>query len=368
MNRFLLNLSRNTFVVVFVFLLLNKECSADEVSDLTTQALSALKRRSYDISIKCFDKLIQLNAPDAYLGRAKAFFEKHEYDKAMNDINEAIRIKPSAFAYGCRANTYSKMGDYEKAANDYSEAIRRDPENGDYYMDRAQIYVLDHQNSTAIIDFNTAILIFDGAGLTQSLATAYSLRGQVYLLQGDDKCFSSFNKSIQINSTNSDLYLYRGQAFTSKKEYSKSIEDYNTAIKLNPTNAAAYANRGASFAYKGFCARGIEDCSKAIQLDPNCAVAYAQLALILGTGPDSKIRDGKRAVEYAKKACELTSWKDSLCLDALASSCAEAGNFEEAVKWGRESLKFNRPENEVKQAQNRLDLYKQGKPYHLSEK
>ncbi|MEK7842393.1 MAG: hypothetical protein AAB197_06930, partial [Deltaproteobacteria bacterium] len=71
-----------------------------------------------------------------------------------------------------------------------------------------------------------------------------------------------------------------------------------------------------------------------------------------------------KALEYAKKACELTDWKDPYKLDTLAAAYAEAGQFDEAIKWQEKALEFPEyPKDEREKADLRLKLYKEGKPY-----
>jgi tetratricopeptide (TPR) repeat protein len=76
------------------------------------------------------------------------------------------------------------------------------------------------------------------------------------------------------------------------------------------------------------------------------------------------VRDGKKALEYAKKACELAEDTDPDLFDTLAAAYAENGNFAEAVKWlkkGLESPDFTKDRRE--KALSRLKLYERAKAY-----
>jgi tetratricopeptide (TPR) repeat protein len=84
----------------------------------------------------------------------------------------------------------------------------------------------------------------------------------------------------------------------------------------------------------------------------------------LATCSEDNFRNGQKAVEYATKACELTQWEDADYLDTLAAADAEAGNFDDAVKWENKFLELTLSKNDADQARQRLSLYEQKKPYH----
>src|SRR4051794_29317873 len=62
--------------------------------------------------------------------------KKHEYDKAVSDINRAIRLDPNRGAfYASRAKAYAAKGDLKKTLADFNEVIRIYPPAG--YNERA---------------------------------------------------------------------------------------------------------------------------------------------------------------------------------------------------------------------------------------
>jgi tetratricopeptide (TPR) repeat protein len=63
----------------------------------------------------------------AFVGRGIAWRYKKDYDRAIKDYDEAIRLNPkSPYGFGSRAVVLAKKGKYTEAAKDFEEAIRLD--------------------------------------------------------------------------------------------------------------------------------------------------------------------------------------------------------------------------------------------------
>lgn len=178
-----------------------------------------------------------------------------------------------------------------------------------------------------------------------------------------------YSEAIRLNPQNSMAVssmalLNRGNVYGRLGQHQRAIEDYNEAIWLSPGFALAFSNRGAAHAELGQHRRAIEDYNEAIRLDPRDAAPFNALAWLLATAADGAVRDGKRAVELAQRACELTEWKNPFYIDTLAAAYAEGGDFVEAVRRQEKVLQFPKLETSFgEEASKRLALYREGKPY-----
>jgi serine/threonine-protein kinase len=121
--------------------------------------------------------------------------------------------------------------------------------------------------------------------------------------------------------------------------------------------------RGMDLLSRGEYEKAVEELETCIRLDANEPEFTNRLAWVLATCPKQSIRDGERAVSLATRACEATRWGQPYKIDTLAASYAEAGKFDEAVKWEEKALSLLPDDRYRTMYQGRLDLYKGGKPY-----
>ncbi|MDR2493722.1 MAG: tetratricopeptide repeat protein [Spirochaetaceae bacterium] len=64
----------------------------------------------------------------AYNNRGDAYYNKGEYDRAVADYTEALRINPNnAIVYNNRGYAYKEKGEYDRAVADFTAALRINP-------------------------------------------------------------------------------------------------------------------------------------------------------------------------------------------------------------------------------------------------
>jgi hypothetical protein len=98
---------------------------------------------------------------DAYYWRAYVFLEKKEFARAIPDLDEAIKLKPSdAFAFFRRGQAHLGRGEADRAIADFGDAIRFDPKqvlaHSDAYEYRALAYELKGEVDKALADARRA--------------------------------------------------------------------------------------------------------------------------------------------------------------------------------------------------------------------
>jgi tetratricopeptide (TPR) repeat protein len=314
-----------------------------------------------DNSIDDYTEAIRI-APSAswYTNRGLAYDAKNRYDKAIADFTDAIRLDPNdIYAFNDRGLTHFKKKNFDAAIADYDAVIQLNPSHWGAFNSRGLAHARKKEFDQALADYTVAIRLNPKYPLT------YSNRGVIYASRKDyDRAIADFTEAIRLDPKYSGSYNNRGIAYRYKKEYDRAIADYNEAIQLDSKGAGAYLNRGWAYHDKKDYERAIADTEETLRIDPNSDLACNNLAWLLATSPKDALRDGKRAVELATKACEATNWKNLDWIDTLAAACAENKQFDEAVKWQKQTLEDSVWEKENgKEARERLKLYERGQAY-----
>jgi tetratricopeptide (TPR) repeat protein len=333
-------------------------------------------KKEHDLAISDYGTAIRLLPQEgaAFANRGVAWSKKNNLDMAMADLGEAIRLSPkNAHAYCIRGIVWLEHERWQKAVDDFKDAIRLNPKEAESYFLRGYAWLGDKNYEKAIDDFTEGVRLAPG-NLRWSLpvlpalsgALPFFCRGSAWLgLRKYDQAISDFTEAIRTAPEFSEAFAQRGSAWEAKGDHNKAITDYTQAIRLESEDSYTMLGRGIASSARKEYDMAIACFSEAIRVNPNNSGPFYRLAWLRATGADNRIRDGKKAIELATKACELTQWHVMTNLECLAAAYAEAGDFQKAVEWQEKALA---DEVHAKQfgegARKRLELYKKHLPYH----
>ena len=247
-------------------------------------------------------------------------------DKAVEHFSKTIEKSPTSQAYMERATARLALGKPKDAVGDFTKAFRLDPNNIAALNERGTTYRQLGQLKEARADFDAVIQ----KGIRHP--AVFTNRALVGIDQGS-------TESIEA-----------------------ALKDLRAALEIDSRFAPAWEASAEIRERAGLLDKALEYYKVAVDIDPNFALAWNNQAWILATAADAKFRNGKRAVECATKACELTGYEKADILDTLAAALAEAGQFEQAVE--RAELALEKAEPKQKPAiEARLKIFEAGKPY-----
>ena len=207
---------------------------------------------------------------NAYFNRGAAYQTKGDYDRAIADYDEVIRLNPDAVhAYNNRGVAYNAKGDHDRAIANYDQVIRLNPEHDKAYNNRGVSYQRKGHHDRAIADYDQAIRV------NPKLAKAYDNRGTAYDKKGNlGRGIADYNQAIRLSPKSPDVYYLRGNAYQKQGNLSRAIADYDQALRLNPRAAHTYYKRGNAYQQKGDLDRAIANYDQALRQNPKSANAY----------------------------------------------------------------------------------------------
>lgn len=229
--------------------------------------------------------------------------EEGNDDETVEILDQAIKLDPyDMTTRRLRMQFFTAREQFDNAIVEAEKIIEKEPSNAGI-MDRlALLYSLNEQEEKAIEVYGALL-----ARMPMSYLNQLPPRSRpVFLAQ----------KLVTLRS--------RGNAYLSTGEHEFAIEDYEEALDLGDQIEEMQAS--------------LPD--KAFEYTPDDGVLN-NLAWVLATSNLDDLRDGKRAIELATLACEVTDYKAPHILSTLASGYAEEGDFDEAIKWIEKGLEVN---------------------------
>jgi tetratricopeptide (TPR) repeat protein/tRNA A-37 threonylcarbamoyl transferase component Bud32 len=324
-------------------------------------------------AIDDYSQAIELDAGfgQAWCYRGTVYLQLGRLAEALHDLTRALEIDENdRIALANRGVIYLRQGPLTKAITDFSKLLEIEPKNVSAWTNRGAVYFKLARWKRAIADFDQAI------ALGTRDANAWFYRGTAHLRSGDPRsALPDLDEAIKRVPNDATYRNSRALAHVNMGQLEKALKDLDKAVKLAPTVRPIRLNRLRMLLRLGQFEKTIADCSeliaqapkdeqlvevyllraqansqlsrfrealadneKAVELAPKQAAGYGDLAWLLATCPDPRVRDPGRAVEMATKATKLhpsgQHW------NTLGVAHYRAGNWQAAVDALKQSTRL----------------------------
>jgi tetratricopeptide (TPR) repeat protein len=294
----------------------------------------------------------------ALLGAAEALIQLGRYEEALKQTQKIIQLEPDAvIGYECRARVRLLMEKPKEALADLNQALKLEPGSLSTLLLRARVLHAVGETRRALDDLEQALKA------QPNLPQALFLRSLIAAAEGK---FSEAIADVQIlirdDPGNLEWRLQLAGYYAADKRSLRAINEYSKILNDNPNEWRALRGRADALLGVGKQAEAVRDYEAAVKLQPDDSGILNNLAWVLATSPDAKLRNAKRSIELATRACKITDYKEAHILSTLAAGYAEDGDFETAVKWSAKAVELG-ADDLKQQLREELDSYKQKQPW-----
>ena len=213
-----------------------------------------------------------------------------------------------------RGNAYSSKNEFDKAIADFTDAIRLKPKNAVCYYNRAYTRLIQDKPDKALPDLNEAIR------LEPKSSHSYVLRSECHKRIGTDlpAALKDADEAIRLSPKEPGGLCQRADVYLVQREWENALRDYTEAIRISPNHPPGYIGRAKLLAWcpdekQRDAPQAYKDATRACELtgwkSGPALEAYAGSLAALG--------DFEAAVKWQKKALEDPSYKRAAGESAL---------------------------------------------------
>jgi tetratricopeptide (TPR) repeat protein len=253
-------------------------------------------------------------------------------------------------------------GDDEKAIEHFRAAIALAPKYGEQKVNLGRILLSLGRTEEAIPPLQAAAAMRAVYPLS---AVQYAIAlGRTGRVEEAEKVLRGV---LQEWPNDAEAHENLGSALMLTGRAAEGVEHFRAAVAADPGRATAHTRLSEALMRTGGDPGEIAGhLRQAIALEPRWPDPLEDLAWLLATNRDPKVRDPEQAVSLASRAVELCAAPDVNALDAQAAAFAAAGQFDRAVGTARQALELARGSSDttlVTDIGKRVRLYERRSPY-----
>jgi protein O-mannosyl-transferase len=145
-----------------------------------------------------------------------------------------------------------------------------------------------------------------------------------------DEAADEYARALALDAKRSHARAARGMLMMKSGRLHDAIDELRLAVEAGVKDAEVANALGFALAQTGDAAQAVTVLSRAVADHPDSVSLEHNLARLLATTADPRVRDATRALALARDVCSRTGNRDPRALDTLAAAYAGAGRFDEA--------------------------------------
>ena len=180
-----------------------------------------------------------------------------------------------AQAYKLRGDRYREMRDWDRALSDYNQVIRMRGDHPGAYYRRSEVYLAQHQFDLAMTDADRVI------GIVPDTPGGYRVRCEIRIARNVelDLALEDCNRALEINSIDTAALSARGVLRLQARQYREAWIDFDAAVFNGRSDARTLYGRGLADLRLGRPREARADFEAAERLQPEITATFASYGL-----------------------------------------------------------------------------------------
>ena len=313
----------------FLFLWIAWQAVSPQVTEHMQAGIAAEKERKFDVSIKEFKQVTELDATfaDGFISLGQAYMDAGEYGSAIQPLKHALELSPDSLpahqllGYSLLAQGYAseaiphlqllpdkttlgiaqiQTGQLPEAVVNLQTALKAHPNDPDilYYLGRASGLLAKQSIDTLLAAYP------DSARAHQAMAENY------FVLRRMQDAEKEYKEALRLRPGLPEAHLALGQVYAGAFQWPQAEEQFRIQVKLQPGNAEAAYRLGQALLEQGKAHEARSHLASADRLMPGM--------------PETLYSLGKAASLEGDTAAAEKAWTKLLAIEKQSSLAAQA--------------------------------------------
>ena len=253
------------------------------------------------------------------------------------------------------------QGRFSESIPYYKTALKFRSEYVEAYVNLGNALLAQRKFDDAISSYNEAL-----RSRPNFLPAHFNLANALLQQGKHQQAATRYLETLRLQPDSAQAHNNLALALAGQGKNSEALAHLAEAVRLNPDEAQFHLRFASALLAESRTPEAILEYKEALRLEPAMVAALNDLAWVLATQEDAKLRNASEAVKYAERACDLTGRRQAFLLGTLAAAYAEAGRFPDAVTTAEKAAEVatSAGQKEIATTNQKLaELYRAGKTY-----